>query len=691
MIQPICKFTACLPDYLSGNLAPESAQLLEDHLVACVACNQMLVEMLDGTPAPGWMELLKDQRSAATQRVTGVSRSVTAESRYAKVRRLGAGGMGVVWEGWDHQLQRTVALKHLSPLNCDVSGVQRLQQEAEALARLSHPQIVTIHELVNTPLQPFLVMEYVDGINLLEWTQGQPIEPRTAAELLLNISRALLHAHEAGIIHRDLKPSNILLKTHSHQFLPRGADGAVLVKLTDFGLASLPGEHQLTVTGQKLGTPTYMAPEQISGECRANVQTDVYSTGVLLYELLTGRPPFAGSDAASVMLRIQTDEPAAPRLLCPAVPRDIETICLKCLSRRPADRYDSMQALTSDLQAFLEGRPIQARPVSRFQKAVRWIARNRLLAALICLTMLTVVSTVVLALLAANRQGQLLELARKTEQQAILAARQERQQRERAEKLQVEANTRAESENALRKRHHRLLIGTLAMVEKNIQAGHDAQELADLHAAMTENSRAITRDLLSGYVKPQIHRNEVLPWDELEITFCYIALMPLAKDFVDLEPLLNIVDRSIEFHLRQPEDPVRLAEFVVSRQKFFPAALTPIEVIEQQFARNLEVANEFLQQARRLSIENDKREALMMARKFLLRRNFMTAQIVHRELDPAAAEILLNQLLNAVTEATPAGASDLPGMAELRQEVLQEQAAIQAARAAAVPRADFRK
>ncbi len=263
---------------------------------------------------------------------------------------LGWGGMGVVYRAWQHRLNRTVALKLVrAGAQASPQVLARFRVEAEAVARLQHPNIVQIHQVGQLAGCPFLVLELVDGPSLAQSLAGTPQATRRAGELVDLLARAIHSAHRQGVVHRDLTPANILLTT----------DG--VPKITDFGLAKIVigGEGLRTQTGELLGTPSYMAPEQAAGSHGAiGATTDVYALGAILYELLTGRPPFKAESPLETIRQVVADEPVAPSRLRPSLPRDLETICLKALRKEPAQRYPSAEALADDLRRFVDGRPI---------------------------------------------------------------------------------------------------------------------------------------------------------------------------------------------------------------------------------------------------------------------------------------------------------------------------------------------
>jgi WD40 repeat protein/serine/threonine protein kinase len=305
---------------------------------------------------------------------------------YEIERELGRGGMGVVYLARQTQLNRHVALKMiLAGLHASEPERERFRIEARAAAQLQHPNIVQIHEVGETDGRPYLALEFVAGGSLAGRLIGQPWPARDAAALIEPLARAIDHAHSRGIIHRDLKPANVLLSE-------MGPVGPITgpPKITDFGLAKQLQDADAraagpTRTGAVMGTPSYIAPEQASGRSGAvGPAADIYSLGSILYELLTGRPPFRGETPLDTVLQVMTDEPIAPRRLQPKVPRDLETVCLKCLEKDPRRRYVSAAELADDLRRFLDGLPVTAQPVSMISRAVKW-ARRRPAAALLIL------------------------------------------------------------------------------------------------------------------------------------------------------------------------------------------------------------------------------------------------------------------------------------------------------------------
>jgi serine/threonine protein kinase len=292
---------------------------------------------------------------------------------------LGRGGMGRVYKSRHLNLNRLVALKViLDDADADPERVARFREEAKAIARLQHPNIVQIYEVGEHNGHPFLCLELVEGGSLREHMRGTPLSAPRAARLVETLARAVHAAHQQGVIHRDLKPANILLAPPDFMTAHPGAMDGWVPKITDFGLAKKSDESVgLTLSGAVMGTPKYMAPEQAAGRSRdIGPASDTYALGVILYELLTGRTPFHGS-TMEVLDQVRHAAPLPPRRIEPEIPASLETICLKCLEKEPAKRYSSAAALAADLRRFLENKPILARPIGPFGHVVLWARRNR--------------------------------------------------------------------------------------------------------------------------------------------------------------------------------------------------------------------------------------------------------------------------------------------------------------------------
>ncbi len=314
---------------------------------------------------------------------------------YTVLGLLGRGGMGVVYQARQEKLRRLVALKMLlAGEHAGPAELTRFRREAEAVARLQHPNIVQIFDVGEHEGRPYLALELVAGGSLAQHLGGTPQPPRAAAELVQTLARAVHHAHQHGVLHRDLKPANVLLSfsrdpegsASSREALPSGSRlNELAPKITDFGLAKwLDAEGHPSHSEALVGTPSYMAPEQAGNRPgQVGPATDVYALGAILYECLTGRPPFRGATLLETLEQIRSQDALSPRLLQPKVPRDLETICLKCLEKEPARRYASAAELADDLRRFLANEPIRARPVGAWGQAVKWARRRPAAAGLI--------------------------------------------------------------------------------------------------------------------------------------------------------------------------------------------------------------------------------------------------------------------------------------------------------------------
>jgi serine/threonine protein kinase len=340
------------------------------------------------------------------------------------LEELGRGGMGVVYKARQKGLNRLVALKMLLP---GAREPRRFRQEAEAVARLQHPNIVQIYDIgewepaPGRPKVAYFSMEYCPGGTLSRALAGTPLLPNDAAVLVCRVARAVQHAHEQGIIHRDLKPANVLLGGRSEPPSERSAstDGpyrrersdhtlgplaAIQPKVADFGLARKLDEQGITITGEVMGTPAYMSPEQAEGKKDIGPAADVYSLGAMLYACLTGRPPFQAATALDVLFQVVNDEPVPARRLNRQVPVDLETICHKCLQKAPSRRYASAAELADDLERFLDGKPILARPLGAVENFLRWVWRYPVMSSLIAVLVVVAISTAVLAIIGEHQR-----------------------------------------------------------------------------------------------------------------------------------------------------------------------------------------------------------------------------------------------------------------------------------------------
>jgi WD40 repeat protein/tRNA A-37 threonylcarbamoyl transferase component Bud32/tetratricopeptide (TPR) repeat protein len=330
---------------------------------------------------------------------------------YEILGELGRGGMGVVYKARHKKLGRLVALKMiLAGGHASDADLARFRTEAEATARVKHANIIQIYEIGEHEGKPYFSLEFCVGGSLAQEIDGTPMQPKEAARMVEKLARGMEAAHQQEVIHRDLKPANVLL----------AEDGTP--KITDFGLAKKLDDAGQTQSGAIMGTPSYMAPEQAEGKGKEmGPPADIYALGAILYELLTGRPPFKAATPLDTILQVVADEPVAPRQLNAKIPRDLETICLKCLHKDPQRRYGRAAALADDLGRFLRQEPVLARPVGNFERAVRWCRRNPALTASGMLGILVVIGAVVVPVLLAIREARSASTLA-TEQQKTLTA-----------------------------------------------------------------------------------------------------------------------------------------------------------------------------------------------------------------------------------------------------------------------------
>ena len=396
---------------LSGDLPADEAQTIELHIGECTVCQQRVETILNQSlhfatstlhddltylnrvelsPPPVFSVIGMAGRENSTDEDSPNDDQRSAIPRpaipgYEILKELGRGGMGVVYQARQIRLNRPVALKMiLGGTHAGSQARERFLVEAEVVARLRHPNIVLIYQIGEHEGHPFLEMEYVEGGSLSARQMGAPMPPRDAAALVESIAEAMGTAHREGIIHRDLKPANILLT----------AEG--VPKVADFGLAKLIGSDSgVTQSGAIIGSPSYMAPEQALGKIRElGVSVDVYALGAILYECVTGRPPFRGATPTETIFLVRSTEVLAPSRLMPRIPRDLETITLKCLEKDPVRRYAGADALAADLKRYLEGQPIQARRANSLERLIKWAKRRPAIAGLSSLALCAIVSLI---------------------------------------------------------------------------------------------------------------------------------------------------------------------------------------------------------------------------------------------------------------------------------------------------------
>ncbi len=374
-----------IPDNpLSQSDDQPSSQAVTNPLLTAVFCPQPADNPSETATLP--------PRSAGGEAVTREPPAVTAAGERAAVpgyevlSTLGRGGMGVVYQARHTKLGRIVALKMiLSGAHAGEADLARFRTEGEAIARLQHPNIVQIYEVGELGGLPFFSLEFCGGGSLERKLNGTPLPAKEAAQLVETLARAIQAAHEKGVIHRDLKPANVLL----------AEDGTP--KITDFGLAKKLDDAGQTQSGAIMGTPSYMAPEQAAGKsAEIGPAADVYALGAILYECLTGRPPFKAATALDTVLQVVSDEPVPPSQLQTKLPRDLETICLKCLQKEPHKRYASAGALANDLLRLRNGEPITARPVGAIERAAKWVRRRPTATALLAVSAVAALGFVLL-------------------------------------------------------------------------------------------------------------------------------------------------------------------------------------------------------------------------------------------------------------------------------------------------------
>jgi hypothetical protein len=325
---------------------------------------------------------------------------------YELLQEIARGGMGVVYKARQVSLNRMVAVKMiLAGQLASQADVQRFRTEAEAAANLDHPNIVPIYEVGEHEGQHYYSMKLVEGGSLASWITDCRLQSadfqKQAAKIMVQVARAVHHAHQRGILHRDLKPGNILLQKAEGEKDDKGASDSSIIAphssftsmVTDFGLAKrVEGDRALTQSGALVGTPSYMAPEQARSEKVLTTAVDVYALGAILYELLTGQPPFRAETALDTVLWVLEKEPASPRSLNGKIKLDLETICLKCLRKEPDKRYESAAALANDLERWTRGELIQARPPGTLERGIKWAKRRPALAGLVAVSLLAVIT-----------------------------------------------------------------------------------------------------------------------------------------------------------------------------------------------------------------------------------------------------------------------------------------------------------
>ncbi len=430
--------------------------------------------------------------------------SLPAVPGYEVLALLDEGGMGTVYRARQPRLQREVAIKMVrAGRHARADQFDRFRAEAEAVARLRHPHIIQIYEVGEWQGQPYFSMEYVADGNLAQRLARGLILPREAAEMLRTLAEAMHHAHACGVVHRDLKPANVLLRKRPAAPGARGrnapdaagaGEGRLEPLVGDFGLAKLLGEEGPTRTGMVLGTPQYLAPEQAEGRAGdVGPATDIHALGVILYEMLAGRPPFLGANTLEVLDQVRGTDPPPPSRVQPRVPAELEVICLKCLAKEPSGRYATAADLADDLGRYLRGEPVKARRTPAWQRGARWARRQPGLAGLAALSICAV-----LALLGAW-VGFTYQL-----QAAAAQLQQERDEANRQHALAEEALKKAEAEKG---RAESLLYRCMSAIDEHARATEQSREMKQLTGEPGSIPFVVARVYAAS---ARVYRNDVL-------------------------------------------------------------------------------------------------------------------------------------------------------------------------------------
>jgi len=560
---------------------------------------------------------------------------------FTLLEEIARGGMGVVYRARQRSLDRIVAVKLiLSGHFAGKDSIHRFRTEASAAAALQHPNIVAIHEVGVHQGEHYLSMDLVEGPNLAQFVKNTPLPAPLAARYLKTIAEAIHYAHERGILHRDLKPSNIIIDAHDQ---PRVTDFGLAKRLNvgqasrlppaGFQLAKEPatstGETpallSLTLTGQVLGSPNYVSPEQASGKrgqvCR---QSDVYSLGAILYHLLTGRGPFVSDTLADTLHQVLHEEPVAPRLLNPRVPRDVETICLKCLQKEPARRYATAQKLADELDHFLKDEPIQARPITAVGKAWRWCRRKPALAGSLSTVSLLLIVVVIGSPLAAyrvNRERQ------RAERNAVKTQR----------VAQFLMETLKDMERSVRSGQSALVATQL---DKNVERlDNDLKDQPEVNAALRQRVAEVYLDL-GEYTKAEMVIRKALA---LQRTL-------FRNEHPDVAESLYALAVALDHQRGRDTEAEALLREALAMQKKFLGDEDPYVARSQ-----IELADVLVKQGRQIEAAGVCLEGLAMARKSARNdvpkwevRLFDLADLLYRQRSYEASEPLFRELLASV-------------------------------------------
>jgi serine/threonine-protein kinase len=509
---------------------------------------------------------------------------------YAIVGELGRGAMGVVYKARQVALNRWVALKMvLAGAHASKALLDRFRAEAKAVAVLQHPNIVQIYEVGELDGLPYFSLEFVDGGVLSEKVHRQPQPPKEAAHLVETLARAMYYAHQNGVIHRDLKPSNVLLTS-------RG-----IPKISDFGLAKqLEGDGSQTKSGTILGTPNYMAPEQARGEIHnVGAPADIYSLGAILYELLTGRPPFEAATIMETVMCVTRDEPVTPSRIQEKTPRDVETICLKCLEKDIGKRYTTAEALAEDLRRYLVGDPILARPISAPERLWRWCRRNPRVAGLSATVFLLLVLVTIGSVLSTfwiRQESAAKDVALDLADRNAVDARRQAEKAMRAEKKATENATKARraekkaTENATKARRAEKKANENAAIARQAEKkatesatiARQAEKKATESAAIASDQRKLAIDSLYVLItKVEDKLRDIEGMSDLRQDILKTAMAGLGNVAKSVETA-KIVDRSMGVALQRMGDTYERLGKTEETEKLYLASLKIFDRLEAE-------------------------------------------------------------------------------------------------------------
>jgi serine/threonine protein kinase len=553
----------------AGNLDEACASLFFDHLAICHVCQERMLAKNAAICSNQLPELPgADESDAAIRDFVARFQITTPEfaeyhpgdsiDQYQVISRIGKGGTSIVYLCLDSKMDRRVAVKVFTHPSFFRSIKSRQFQEARSLGRLDHPWIVKAFEINSTHFPSYIVMEFIAGGTSRRLLKQGPLAPRQAARLVAGVAHAIQHAHQQGVLHRDIKPSNLLVV---EPFDPdRSIPDNLSLKVSDFGLAcSISADSRLTSTAMIVGTPAYMSPEQARGNPKEIGQaSDIYSLGIVLYEYLIGRQPLVAENALATLMLVKEVEPVPPRHIRPSIHRDLDTICQKCLRKDPAERYPTAEALAEDLERFLEGRPILARPIGPISRLYRWCWRKPSLAAAIGTSLVLLAALVMFSIRFAVIQRNLRQEADNNATLFKQAARQASEESDFSRNLFITSIRNSE--------------GFL----KEIKASKNLENLS----AVSEKVAALNKTIMQEYIKrSQISEN--LRGDGIELLFRdAIAFRGLGYTDEAYKILNRLIDHNLSL---PPTDP----DFEIARKVAIKSA-TYIAYTLRQDGKNKE-------------------------------------------------------------------------------------------------------